>query len=107
MSGMRVKNLGKTFLKLIDKHFPKTCRLLQVFTAQNNRILSEQKTQDQPKYNCRQKHACPLEGNCLDKELIYLWSLKENNISDGVNNNGLTEKTFKDQFYENRNSFKY
>ena len=39
--------------------------------SHNNRILSEEKTQDQPKCNCRQKDTCPLQGNCLDKELIY------------------------------------
>ena len=39
--------------------------------SHNNRILSEEKTQDQPKRNCRQKDTCPLEEHCLDKELIY------------------------------------
>ena len=40
--------------------------------SHNNRILSEEKTQDQPKCNCRQKDTCPLEGNCLDKERCNL-----------------------------------
>ena len=75
--------------------------------SHNNRILSEEKTQDQPKCNCRQKDTCAVEGNCLDKELIYQCTLKKNTTSDGVNYNGLTENTFKDRFYENRNSFKY
>ena len=73
----------------------------------NNRILSEEKTQDQPKCNCRQKDTCPLEGHCLDQELIYRCILKENTTSDGVTYNGLTENTFKDRFYKHRNSFKY
>ena len=38
--------------------------------AHNNRILHEEKTQDEPKCNCRQKDAFPLEENCLDKELM-------------------------------------
>ena len=75
--------------------------------AQNNKILSEGKPQDQPKCNCQQKHACPIEGNCLDKELVYQCNLKENNTSDRVSYNGLTEKTFKDRFYKHLNSFKY
>ena len=33
--------------------------------------------------------------------------MKENTTSDGVNYNGLTENTFKDQFYKHRNSFNY
>ena len=119
-------NIGKAFLKLIDKHFPKTNKFHKIFNrnnvkvsysclpnfaniikSHNNRILSEEKTQDQPKCNCRQKDTCPLEGHCLDKELIYRCILKENTTSDGVNYNGLTENTFKDRFYKHRNSFKY
>ena len=73
----------------------------------NNRILSEEKTQDQPKCNCRQKDTCPLEGHCLDKELIYQWTLKDNTTSDGVNYNGLTKNTFKNRFYKHCNSFNY
>ena len=75
--------------------------------SHNSRILSEEETQDQPKCNCRQKDTCPLEGHCLDKELIYRCILKENTTSDGVTYNGLTENTFKDRFYKHCNSFKY
>ena len=64
-------NIGKTFLKLIDKHFPKTNKFHKIFNrnnvkvsysclpnfanmikSHNNRILSEEKTQDQRKCNC-------------------------------------------------------
>ena len=98
-------NIGKTFLKLIDKHFPKTNKFHKIFhrnnvkvsysclpnfanmiKSHNNRILPEEKTQDQSKIRC---------------------TLKENTPSDGVNYNGLTENTFKDRFYKHRNSFKY
>ena len=73
----------------------------------NNRILSQEKTQDQPKCNCRYERYFPLEGHCLDKELIYQCILKENTTSDGVKYNGLTENTFKDWFYKHCNSSKY
>ena len=107
-------NIGKTFLKLIEKNFPKTNKFHKIFNRNNvkvsysclpnfanmikslnNRILSEEKTQDQPKCNCWQKDTCPLEGHCLDKELIYRCILKENTTY-----NGLTENTFKDRFYK-------
>ena len=118
-------NMGETFLNLIDKNFLKTNNFHKTFNrnnvkiscsclpnfgnikSHNNRILSEEKTQDQPKCNCKQKDTCPLEGHCLDKELIYRCILKENTTSDGVTYNGLTENTFKDRFYKHRNSFKY
>ena len=64
-------NIGKTFLKLIDKHFPKTNKFHKIFhrnnvkvsysclhnfanmiKSHNNRILPEEKTQDQPECNC-------------------------------------------------------
>ena len=74
--------------------------------SHNNRILSEEKTQDQPKCNCWQKDTCPLEENCLDKDPKYQCNLKENTTRDGVNYNSLTENTFKDWFYKHPNSFK-
>ena len=119
-------NIEKTFLKLIDKHSPKTNKFCKIFNrsnvkvsysclpnfanmirSHNKRILSEEKTQDQQKCNCWQKDTCPLEENCLDKELIYQCTLKENTTSDRVNYNGLTENTFKDRFYKHRISFKH
>ena len=64
-------NIGEMFRKLFDKHFLKTSKLHKIFNrnnvkvscsclpnfanmikSHNNRILSEQKTQDQPKCNC-------------------------------------------------------
>ena len=75
--------------------------------SHNNRILSEEKTQDQAKCNCQQKDTWNLEGNCLDKELIYQRTLKQNITSEGVNYNGLTENTFKDRLYKHCNPFKY
>ena len=119
-------NIGKTFLKLIAKYFPKTNKFHKIFNRNNvkvsysclpnfanmiklhnNRTLSEEKTLDQPKYNCRQEDTCLLQGHCLDKELVYQWTLKDNTTSDGVNYNGLTENTFKDQLYKHCNSFNY
>ena len=110
-------NIEKTLLRLIGKHFPKTNKFHKIFNrnnvkvsysclpnfakiikSQNHRILSEEKTQDQPKCNCRQKDTCPLEGHCLDKELICRCILKENTTSDRVNYNSFTENSFKYRF---------
>ena len=67
-------NIGKKFLKFIEQHFPKTNKFHKIFNKNNvkvsysglpnfanmiklhiSRILSEEKTRDQPKCNCRQK----------------------------------------------------
>ena len=77
-------NIGKTFLKLLDKHFVKTNKIHKIFNrnnvkvsysclpnfanmikSNNNRILSEEKTQDQPKCNCQQKDTCPLDRQAI------------------------------------------
>ena len=74
----------------VDKHFSKISKFHKIFNrnnvkvsyrclpnfadmikSHNNRILSEEKTQDQSKCNCPQKNTCPLEGHCLNKELLY------------------------------------
>ena len=118
--------IGKTFLKLIDKLFPKNNKFGKIINrnnvkvsnsclpnfanmtkSHNNRILSEEKTQDSPKCNCRKKDTCLLEENCLDKELIYKCTLKENTAGDRVDYYGPTENTFKERFYKHCNSFKY
>ena len=89
---MSVKtNVGKIFLQLIDKHFPKTNTLSKIInrqkiklsyrTTQNiKQIISShnakvmRKSADDPQErscNCRIKDSCPLEGKCLSDNLIY------------------------------------
>ena len=98
------KIFNKNNVKVSSSCLPNVGNMIK---SHNNRILSEKKTQDQPKCNCLQKDTCPLEGHCLDQELIYQCILKENTTRDEVTYNDLTENTFKDRFYKHRNSFKY
>ena len=77
-------NIGKLFLKLVKKHFPKHHRLHKIFNPNtvklsyscmsnmsnfikqhNSNILSSPtKTEERP-CNCRNKDNCPLDGSCL------------------------------------------
>ena len=89
---MSVKtNVGKFFLQLIDKHFPKTNPLSkiinrqkvklsyrttqnmkQIISSHNSKVL--RKSADAPPdktCNCRAKDSCPLEGKCLSDNVIY------------------------------------
>ena len=76
--------------------------------SHNNRILSEEKTQDQLKFNYQQKDTCPLEGHSLNMELTYWYILKENTTSDKSVTTVLQKiHLIKDWFYKHRNSFKY
>ena len=57
--------------------------------------------------NCHKKTVCPLNGNCLDKQLIYQCTVKESQNDDGVNYIGLTENTFKTRWSQHKHTFKY
>ena len=96
-------------IKKIQLHISYSCfpNFPNTIKSYNNRISSEEVAQSKPKCNCRQRDTCPLEGNCLNKEIIYQCNLKESTISGGVNYNGFAENTFKSQFYKHRNSVRY
>ena len=85
------RNIGREFLRLIDKCFPGGHKLRKIFNrntlklsyscmpnlqhGRNKTVLknSAQPTLDQAgrTCNCRKKDECPLEGNCLFKGIVY------------------------------------
>ena len=83
-------NIGKTFLKLIDKHFPRSSKLHKIFNRNtikvsysctenmsmiikkhNKKIINNKATPTTPLCNCRKKTECPLNGNCQQPSVIY------------------------------------
>ena len=81
-------NIGKLFIKLVRKHFPKNNKFHKIFNLNtlklsyccasnvgnikqhNAKVLS--KTNDNNhKCNCRSKPNCPLKGECLTQCLVY------------------------------------
>jgi hypothetical protein len=84
-------NVGKHFLELIDRHFPKSNPLNKIFnrhtlklsyscmnnidamiSSHNKSQLIETKTTNATKNcNCRQKSSCPMERNCQANSIIY------------------------------------
>ena len=83
-------NIGKQFLKLIKKHFPKHHKFNKIFNTNtiklsyscttnmknlikqhNSKILSEAKTHQEKSCNCRNKSNCPLNRNCQVKTIVY------------------------------------
>ena len=120
--------VGKLFLKLIDKHFPKDNRLHKIFNrntvkvsysctknmkavinSHNNIILNEKASNGSEKTcNCLRKNECPLDGKCLTTNTIY----KATVLSDkpGYKDKiyiGLAETTFKKRFANHKKSFRY
>ena len=123
-------NVGKEFLKIMDKHFPPGNPLNQIFnrskvkmsyrctpnlsrkiSAHNTKILrqnpdGEQGTDTPPKEcNCRKKEECPVDNKCLQQGVIYQATVKRgDNKTD--NYIGLTATSFKDRWRNHKSSFK-
>ncbi|GFR80073.1 hypothetical protein ElyMa_002305100 [Elysia marginata] len=92
-------NVEKTFLSMIDRHFPKTNKLHKIFnrntvkvsyscmpnvnlTIQNHnkKLLQQHRNEKAPTEttsNCRQKENCPLKGHCLTKCIVYKATVTE------------------------------
>ena len=86
-------NVGKCFLSLIDKHFPKSNPLHKIFNRNtlklsyscmgniktiisnhNKAVISKStRTYNQTKksYNSRKPNKCPMDGNCNVESIIY------------------------------------
>ena len=122
-------NVAKTFLTLIDKHFPKDKRLNKIFNRNaikvsyrclrnvtqtisnnNHRLLQlhrmKESTQDSKLCNCRQKNSCPLDGKCLTKCFVYKATVTKTTSSNQETYIGLTENEFKTKFNLHKSSFK-
>ena len=85
-------NVGKKFLLLLDKYFPKPHKLSKVFNrnnvkvsyssmsnfasivnSHNKKILNENIAKPTlASCNCRVKASCPLDGNSLQSSLVYI-----------------------------------
>ena len=120
-------NIGRTFLHLIDKHFPRSSKLRPIFNrgnlkisyscmpnianilkSHNGRILNQQDDASEGSCatpcNCRVKAKCPLSGNCQTSCIVYKAEAKS---ADGRSANyiGLTENAFKNRFSNHTLSF--
>ena len=117
-------NVGRKFLNLIDKHFPKQHILQKIFNRSNvkvsyccmdnmskivnahNKSIIRNKTPSPTKLcNCRMPQKCPLDGNCQIKSVIYKAAVTSNHdIKEYI---GLCETTFKSRFNNNKSLFNH
>ena len=119
-------NFGRTFLSLISKHFPRTCKLYKILNrntiklsycctsnmgniikSHNNKILkATTKENEEPSCNCNKtnKPKCPLKGHCQATNIIYEATV--NTSKQTVNYIGSTANTFKIRFTNHKASFK-
>ena len=116
-------NVGKEFLKLLDRAFPPSNPLHKLFTRQTVKLgyrcmpnrgqaiarqnMKVLKPQAVPapnlRCNCRGGATnCPVEGKCQTAGVIYRATVKEVNSGKEETYTGMTGRKFKDRLYEHR-----
>jgi hypothetical protein len=124
-------NVARDFLRLIDRHFPKTSPLHKIFnrntikvsyscmnnvksviSRHNKRVLREAKSAQEPTNkdkktlcNCRNVKECPLNNMCLTKDLVYQAEVTTKDDNDRKTYIGMTATTFKDRYRNHKKSF--
>ena len=119
-------NIGREFLNLVSKHFPKnhwynkifnknnikvsyscTDNLQTLIKKHNRKILETSKTPStENNCNCRKKDDCPLKNNCLTSRVVYNANVTTESDTTGKNYIGLTEGTFKQRYTQHKLSFR-
>ena len=123
--------IGTQFLKIIDKCFPKTHILHRIFNrntlkisyscmpnmrniieAHNKKLLNNNqgsKDNDTPKQmcNCRDKSNCPMEGKCLEKNIIYQATVTRTDNNNNETYIGLCSTTFKQRYANHKTSIEH
>ena len=116
-------NVAKTFLRLIDKHFPRSHKLNKIFNRNtvkvsysctenmaniikgHNNKLTNTKVRQQLACNCRVKSDCPLNGDCCKESIVYKCTACTIRQLNKVYL-GLTEGEFKTHYYKHSQSFR-
>jgi len=114
--------IGKVFLNLLKKHFPKNNKLYKIFnrnnvklsyscmrnmgaiiSAHNKAILN--KSERVQSCNCRVKLNCPLQNKCLTQKVIYKADVENDIDTEKKFYIGLTEGSFKTRYSNHKKSF--
>ena len=116
-------NIGKQFLELIDKHFPKnhilypianrknikisyscTKNIGALISGHNNKILNEvnNSNEETKPCNCQIKALCPVKGDCQKEQVVYKARIKESNVFYI----GMTGGDFKHRYNQHTHSFR-
>ena len=77
----------------------------KIVSGHNKKILKGVNLQ-QRLCNCRVPENCPLEGECLSKNVIYQANVKRLDTQTSETYIGLTSKTFKERWNNHKTSFR-
>ena len=117
-------NLGKKFLHIVDKYFQKSQPLYKIFnrhyqtkllmyakhesiiSSHNKHVLSNANapTLQPDTCNCRKKPDCPLEGKCLQTNVIYQVTVTTDTATETYV--GLATN-FKERYSNHKTSFRH
>ena len=116
-------NVGKIFMSLVRKHFPRHHKFHKIFNPNtlklsyscmpnvesiikqhNSKLLNPVHLNQLEPCNCRNPQQCPLDGKCLTKCIVYKSTVKTQN-SEHVYF-GIAEKEFKPRYRNHLSSFK-
>ena len=122
---MNVKtNIGKTFFKLLQKHFPPTHPMYTIFnknkikisyscfpnmgsiiSSHNKHILNSNNTE----YgcNCNNRDECPLENECLTPRIVYRADVTNNKTDEHKYYYSISDTPFKERYENHKTSFRH
>ena len=117
-------NIGKIFLQLLFKHFPKNDKMHNIFnrktvkisyscmknigsiiSTHNRNILNP--IVKSYGCNCKVKSSCPLKGECLTLKIIYRADVTNDANNDKKFYFGLADTSFKKRYINHTRDFKH
>ena len=118
-------NIAAKFLNLVKKCFHKKHPLYKIFnrskvkvsyctmnnmkrhiSKHNAKICRKKEKTNAQSCNCRRKNECPMDGQCLEKSVVYQANVSCDNPNIVKTYVGQTEGTFKKRFGGHKHSFK-
>jgi hypothetical protein len=119
--------IGRKFLKLVRTHFTEKHSLHKILnprclkisycclpnvkkeiTSCNRRILAAAEAEDPRSCNCRKKEACPLDGQCLKSNVVYMAEMKtDKNQDQSKIYIGSAGNTFKERYNGHKSSLNH
>ena len=117
-------NVGRSFLKILDKEFPNSHPLRKIFNRNTVKISYSCMTSIKQKIdghnkstlrkrnvpsktcNCRQPDNCPMAGHCLKSSVVYQATVATNDNRPVQTYVGLTENSFKTRFANHKSSLR-
>ena len=117
-------NIGRIFLRLIDKHLPRHHKyklfnrnnvkisysympnMRSVIRNHNTSLLKDHTPTDIKECSCRQKTECPLDNKCLSGYLVYNASVYRLDTNKTQHYYGTCEKNFKERYNNHTASFR-